>query len=224
MKYTFNTIPRFTVLTVGFLLCITHPAFSATSTSFSQKILSPKPFITFIDATDTPIKNPSITVPRISRSADVQHEQFVLGDEDQKIRIVNLIANSIWNVSIAATDGPRALWTNGNNYYDYNDTYTNGQDDTDLDGVGGYLLVDPSSALVEGIPNNELCPNGGLQKNTPSTFQEKGKLISSITLITGQALLEANCQWDVTGIELEQIIPAEQADGHYKIGLTLTII
>ena len=47
-------------------------------------------------------------------------------------------------------------------------------------------------------------------------------ILTQVVLVSAGATAGTNCTWDITGITLSQTIPAEQNQGTYSIGLTIT--
>lgn len=67
-----------------------------------------------------------------------------LGTSSERVRVDNTTTNPQWVASIAATDGPTALWSAGTPKYDFNDPTASAVDGADSsDSYGGQLSIDP---------------------------------------------------------------------------------
>lgn len=216
----YSSIAVFQVVVLATLI---SPVLAKTVTQFTQTILNGPQSIEIIDESGTSVAAPAVTIALPESSPLPQVVTAVLGSAQQRIRILNPSVDTPWSVSIAATQGPTALWSDGSNTYDYNDSQ-DGSDGPDPDTRGGALAIDPSSSVLAAYPSNGNCPSTGLSLGTPSSFNEHGQEVSSVTLISGSPVVAAYCQWDVTGIKLQQIVPGQQPPSQYNLDFTITII
>jgi hypothetical protein len=174
-----------------------------------------------VDAGGVPVANPSVSFPNKSFDLGCNPNVTILGISSEKIRITNTTASPAWTLSIGATAGATALWDGGGqNRYDFNDPSIDGcTDGGDADTVAGKLIVDPS---VGAIAAQGGCNATGLSLGAETSFAEGTQ--NSVTLISANGSAQTGCSWDVTGISLRQIIPAEQTEATYSLGLTLTLM
>jgi hypothetical protein len=201
--------------TLGTVSPATSVVISGTTTIVGAGTLS----IDIVDGTDTPVANPSVSMSSTSVSFTNQTSTGTLGTSSEKVYMTS-DSTTNWQVSIAATDGSIALWSNAgaNTYYDFNDSTANAQDGADTDVYGGQLTVDSS---VGTLTPGSGCSNTGLSLGSSSSFVEGSN--DSITLVTATSA-DTNCSWYLTGISLSQSIPEEQLSDSYSIDLTLTIV
>lgn len=176
-----------------------------------------------LDSTDNSVSAPTFAMSPQAISFECSSVSGGFGDTNNKIRISNISSNPKWGVSIAATNGVDSLWTKSDNtaFYDYNDWGGTpaGCTDADGDGYGGKLSLNASTA---NITPEDGCSNSGLSLS-PSTSFRKG-LVDSVQLITAGGAADPDCQWDVTDLSINQLIPPEQDLGNYNIDMTLTLV
>ncbi len=200
-------------------------AYAANTVSLSQVISDGVQAVDFVDADGVSVGSPSFSFSGLTFSSTYQTGTGTMGTSSQKIRVSNPTSDATWTVSIAATNGPTALWTTGSVTYDFNDSGATGADDADTDTKGGRLTIDPSGATVAGIPNDTDCsPSTGITKGSSAAFQEVVTAVSSISLLTGGGSATPYCAWDMTGISLSQVVPARQPSGTYSLGFTVSIL
>lgn len=191
--------------------------------AFQQTLPSPPGSLSVdvVDGAGVSVPYPSVAFSALPFSFESQTSNGTLGTSTQKIRITNTTTNPAWTLSLAATDGSAALWDSESHQYDFNDSLSTG-DDTDSDGVGGKLSIDPSAlSLTSLAPCTSIT---GLTRGSPSAFRETAPSTSSITLVQANALASTGCSWEITGVELSQTVPASQVSGVYQISFTLTIL
>ncbi len=174
-----------------------------------------------VDAANSSVVSPAVVFPSRTFDLTCQVSTATLGSSAQQLRVVNTTANAAWTLSLAATNGPTALWSDGGtNSYDFNDPTTAGcADGADTDTVAGQLAVDPSGATI--TPDTS-CSAAGVSKGAAAAFSQG--VTDSIPLVIGSASAEINCMWNITGISLSQQIPPEASNASYNLGLTLTLI
>lgn len=175
-----------------------------------------------VDGSGTSVGSPSITMSVLSTVFNCTQSTGTLGTPTEHIRVSNMSANAGWNLSLAPTDGPTALWRNVGNIaqYDFNDPTgsTPGcQDGPDADSVAGLLSVQMAAATL--TPQSG-CSTTNINFGADNTFDEGAT--DSVPLLTAAAGSNTECYWDLAGITLKQQIPAEQAPGTYSINFTIT--
>ncbi|MFZ1249597.1 MAG: hypothetical protein WAQ24_04750 [Candidatus Saccharimonadales bacterium] len=168
----------------------------------------------------------SVAAPALSFSAttfgfNCQTVAATLGVTTEQLSVSNTTATPGWALSIAATSGAAATWSDGGtNKYDYNDATTAGcADGTDADTFAGQMTINPSVATITPAAG---CTATGVAKGAQTAFIEG--TTNAITIATASATAPINCRWNITGLALSQTIPAEQVNATYSLGLTLTII
>ena len=164
----------------------------------------------FVDSSSQTVGDPSIEMSPLDTRFECQQSSSDLGTQDQLLRVSNTTFNPGWNVSIAATNGPGGEWSSTDNSYSFNDPDGDGCDN-------GQLSINPSSASVD---------PGGCSLNGVSLGADESYIAGSvddITIINSDASSDIGCDWDVTGVGVEQQVPAEVPAGEYSLDLTLTI-
>jgi hypothetical protein len=175
--------------------------------------------VNIVNESDESVVSPSMEMSLADYSDLYQTSSGNLGTSTQKIRISNTTAGPAWSVAIAASDGPTAVWDSGANSYDYNDPTAGANDGADADSVGGQMTIDPSTGTI--TPQSG-CSTTGVSFAGEASFSEGAQ--DSITLVNASGSAETNCYWDITGISIEQVIPAEQASGIYELPMTITVV
>lgn len=174
-----------------------------------------------VDASGVPVASPAIGFADVIFDLGCNFTLATLGTSTQKIRITNTTPYPAWSVNIAATNGATDYWfAGGNDKYDFNDPTVDGcTDGADADSLAGKLFVDSSTGTVTPVGG---CGTTGITLSPRTGFSEGTQ--DSIALVTAGSGAQTGCTWDVTGITLNQYIPAEQNAGTYSIGLTLTFL
>lgn len=186
--------------------------------TYTSGILS----VDIVDGSGNSVTSPAISLSALNASFSCQTSTGTLGTSSQKIRVNNTTANGNWTLSIAATNGATASWSNGSNSYDFNDssgTPAGCSDGGDADTRAGQLTIDPSAGT---ITPQTLCSSTGVSKGTSTAFTEG--TTNNINLMSASGSQIA-CYYDLTGISLSQKVPGElPASGTaYTINMTLTI-
>ncbi len=176
-----------------------------------------------VDASGISVGSPSFGFSSLIVPVVCGSTTATIGTAAQKLRLKNTTDDPSWTVSIAATGGATALWSDGGtNAYDYNDSGGSPggcSDSGDPDSKGGQLTINPSVSTVTPRP---VCSGTGISKGSSSAFSEGS--INAITLLNSSAGTDAWCYWDVTGISASQQIPGGQLPGSYSLNLTLTVV
>jgi hypothetical protein len=133
-------------------------------------------------------------------------------------------ANNGWNLTLAATGGATDSWDNGGvtESYDFNDpggAPAGCGDGGDTDSLAGQLSVDPSVASL--TADCTTCTTSNITLGSSSAYNEG--TTDSVTLLSAAAASDDTGRWYVTGIDLDQTIPAEQPNDSYSINMTLTV-
>lgn len=176
-----------------------------------------------VNSTGASVASPSFTMNTANYLFGCEEVSGILGTSNQRIRVSNMTANAAWTTSIAATDGPTALWKTGDGLqqYDYNESGGNPigcTDGTDTDTVVGKLRVEPSAATL--TPQAGGCTTNGISLGSNANFSEGS--VDAIGLMSASGSANIGCYWDLTGVPLKQYIPQAQANGSYTLNLTIT--
>lgn len=197
-------------------------AAAETTVNFSQAIFPSQQAIGLIDSTGESLTEPVVELqPSTSTTPQVITHQ--LSTEQQTLRIINPLANTPWSVTIAASDGPQAVWKSTSGQYDFNDA-VNGVDGVDEDVVGGSLTLNPLASIPTVATGSQDCTTNDLSMGSLARFEEGERRVSSITLVNGLPTSASYCSWDVLGIGMEQVVPADQSAGKYRLDFTITIL
>lgn len=202
--------------------------FAAATPTFNQTINPGTLAVDVVDASYVTVGSPSVTMGAVTTGFSCltggSAASGTLGTATQQIYVQNPgAANAGWDVTIAATSGTTATWSDGGtNTYDFNDGAGSGcTDGADTDTAKGQMTVDASGGTVA---------QGQYSSNTTSvtagssaSFQETGTPVSSITILTGAAGSDDLGDWKITGISVKNTIPAMQAAASYSLGMTLTV-
>lgn len=172
---------------------------------------------TIVDAGGTEVTTPQVSFPSTVVQTSCQNSTATLGISSQKLRVQNDLVTNGWDVSIAATDGASTLWEAGSLRYDFNDSAVC-SDGGDSDAYGGALEVQASSTTS--TPKSG-CTNTGVSIGSDASFIESS--VDAISLASADSSAARFCYWDLTGIGLEQSIPAATPSGNYTIDMTVTM-
>lgn len=192
---------------------------AAETTDLSQSINGALD-VKIVDGSGNEVASPNVTFASKNFAATSQNSAAVLGTASEKMRVTNPRGNvAIWALSLAATAGTTASWSNGVNNYDFNDPTALASDGADGDSVGGQLSVDPSAGTLAGVGTTATT---NLSLGSASAFNEG--TVNSIDILSAAAGAQKPGVWDLTGVNISQSIPAMQATGAYTINMTLTAI
>lgn len=201
--------------------------YAAPSSDLSQQIGSGTLTTDIRDATRTPLANASFPMSPIGFAFTCMNagssSTGTLGSNTQRIYIDNPdSADTGWVLTIAATNGPTALWSDlgATKTYDFNDPTSSGcNDGADADSVAGQLTIDPSIATLN--TDCTSCTNSNISLGSESSFVQG--TTNSVTLLSAASASDDIGRWYLTGIGVKQTVPSEQAAGDYTINLTLTV-
>lgn len=181
-----------------------------TATTFSQGINAGSLSIAVVDGDGNGVGGPSVGFGATSFSFDAQTTTGTLGIAAQKIRLNNPTATVTWSVTIGATGGDSAVWSDGGtNTYPYNNATAD----------NGRLTVDPSGSTITPWSG---CDNTNVSKGSSDYFVTGST--SSIDLMTAATGADPYCRWDLTSISLSQRIPASQPAATYTLAMTITAL
>lgn len=197
------------------------------SVTFSATI-NPGVLITDIrDKFGLSIPNPNVDLGKVINSRSCRYGNDALsaafGTEIQRIYVDNpKAALDGWSLTMAPVIKPQSTGWHGQKgeFLDYDDYGHDGLgcSDSDGDGAGGLLSVDSSKAQLRTdcqtcTPSNMFIGSGS------QTFSDS----SSLTLIKANSQSDYVGSWYVTGIKINQTVPALQPGDEYSIQFSLTV-
>lgn len=157
----------------------------------------------FVDSLGNQIGSPIFQISNTNFDINQKTISGVIGDSDNKIRIVNTTSNPLWTVSLSATNGSDSLWDNGSGQsYKFN-----GPD------LEGNMEIDPTLMNVSGA---------GVLKGSKQKFLKD--TVDSVTIAYSDNSSISDTIFDLENIGINQIIPASQSSGTYGLDIMLTII
>ena len=175
------------------------------------------------EAVDFPFASFSPKSYSYSCQKDSSASTGIFGSDSQRLYVMNPAnASNGFTLTIAATAGASATWTDSteNHEYDFNDPTGSGCDDgVDSDSMGGQLTIDPSVGTL--TTDCGACSISGVVKGDPASFIQGSN--DSVTLLNASASSDDVWRGYLTGVQLLQTIPGEQLPGSYVISLTVTV-
>ncbi len=180
--------------------------------------------VDIVNASGTSVASPSFAMNSFGLQFECSSASGTLGLDAQRLRVQNGTTTPTWTVSIAATSGATDLWRNvgDTQQYDFNDpsgSPAGCADGGDADTEAGQLTLNPSTATI--APESG-CSSANVSLGSSTAFNEG--TTNSIVLTSASASADADCYWDITGINMSQYIPKEQTIDSYSINFTITII
>ena len=177
------------------------------------KVFVPVLAVDIVDGAGDPVANPSAGFAPVNTSFACQTAAATLGTASQRVRVTNTTGSGDWTLTLEPTDGTSAEWSNGTDSYAFNDPAG-----APPGCESGQLAVDPSGGSV--TPQGS-CGTAGLSLGSGSAFSSTEQVMALLTASGSQT----GCEFDITGIELTQQIPAEvpASQSPYSIDMTLTI-
>jgi hypothetical protein len=170
--------------------------------------------IEIVDASGVTVASPSVPFGGLTAlTSTCQTATGTLGVSAQRIRITNDLLTNGWNASLAATGGPTVTWTSGPLQYDFNDS-----GGSPAGCLAGQLTVNPTVATV--TPKSG-CTTAGVSVGSNAAFTQG--VVNAITVTTASSSASRFCYWDITGVGLQQRVPAGTQPGTYGLDMTLTM-
>lgn len=164
--------------------------------------------VDIVDESGISVDTPSAQLGAITYSFKDQSTNGVLGTATEKIRLNNPTEVSTWSVTIAATDGISAEWSDGNgNTLDFNNPN------------GGQLSLNPSVGNVTEADGSSI---DGISLGSEASFSEG--VVDSITLYSANSSAQSYARYDLIDVDLEQTIPARTPATDYTLNLTITAL
>ena len=176
--------------------------------------------IRFADATNATLTNPTtvFSVAMTSKTASTKTAKLS-NNSSQQLEVANSLSTTGWSVSLAATGGSTAKWTQtgGTANYDFNNSNAN----------RGQLSVDLSSSVFTAsgsTPLGQACTTAGLSYGAGGAFVAGTASANAITLATASNSSGLTCLFKLQDISLKQTIPAYQKPGTYTLPVTVTVV
>ena len=175
--------------------------------------------IRFADATNATLTNPTtvFSAAMTSRTASTTTAKLS-NNSSQQLEVTNSLSTTGWSVSLAATGGSTAKWTQTGDAANYAFNSTN----TDQ----GQLSVDLSSSAFTAsgsMPLGQACTTAGLSYGAGGAFVAGTASANAITLATASNS-SLTCLSKLKNISLKQTIPAYQKPGTYTLPVTVTVV
>lgn len=167
-----------------------------------------------VNSSNVPISSPSFAMTASTTSFSCQTTTGTLGNSNARIRAaVGSDYNFGWTLSLGATGGTSATWSNGSgSTYAYNNPAGSGC-------TAGQLTVSGASATYQ-----HACIGAGIGVSTFSGVDSYSNgSVDAITLISAGVAANLGCYRYAYGYTLTQNIPPEKRSGTYTLGLTLTM-
>ena len=176
--------------------------------------------IRFADATNATLTNPTtvFSVAMTSKTASTKTAKLS-NNSSQQLEVANSLSTTGWSVSLAATGGSTAKWTQTGDAANYAFNSTN----TDQ----GQLSVDLSSSAFTAsgsMPLGQACTTAGLSYGAGGAFVAGTASANAITLATASSSSGLTCLFKLQDISLKQTIPAYQKPGTYTLPVTVTVV
>lgn len=174
------------------------------------------------DANGKSISKPIVDLGKVINTLSCRNNDALtgtLGNNNQRIYVYNpKAAFDGWTLSIAPSDGVSAKWQGKHDNFDFNDAGGSGCSDSDNDGRGGLMSIDPSNAQIQ---TDCLTCSSSFVSITHLSNQYFSDS-NSITLMSATGDADELGRWYVTGVGVEQTIPSGQDGDTYSIDMVLT--
>ena len=176
--------------------------------------------VRFADATNATLTNPTtvFSAAMTSRTASTTTAKLS-NNSSQQLEVANSLSTTGWSVSLAATGGPTAKWTQTGSAANYAFNSTNVDQ--------GQLSVDLSSSAFTAsgsTPLGQACTTAGLSYGAGGAFVAGTASANAITLATASSSSGLTCLFKLQDISLKQTIPAYQKPGTYTLPVTVTVV
>ena len=176
--------------------------------------------IRFADATDATLTNPTTVFSAAMTGKTASTTTAKLSNNSsQQLEVANSLSTTGWSVSLAATGGPTAKWTQTGGAANYAFNSTNVDQ--------GQLSVDLSSSAFTAsgsTPLGQACTTAGLSYGIGGAFVAGTASANSVTLATASSGSGLTCLFKLQNITLKQTIPAYQKPGMYTLPVTVTVV
>ena len=176
--------------------------------------------IRFADTADATLTNPTTVFSAAMTGKTASTTTAKLSNNSsQQLEVANSLSTTGWSVSLAATGGPTAKWTQTGGAANYAFNSTNADQ--------GQLSVDLSSSAFTAsgsTPLGQACTTAGLSYGAGGAFVAGTASANAITLATASSSSGLTCLFKLQDISLKQTIPAYQKPGTYTLPVTVTVV
>lgn len=192
-------LSMFAALFAAVAVMLPASVFAATTPTLSQQINPGIQSMDIVDGSGVSVSSPAVSFTALPFSFSCQTNTATFGTASQKVAVKNQR-----KAQVSVTMAGSGTWTSGTDTYNYNDGAGSGCTTGQLSVSGGTF----TKTAGANTPTNTL-PGGAFAGATP------------VTLFATSGTKYA---WDgeLTGYTLTQKVPAEQIDGTYSLGMTLT--
>lgn len=217
------------VVTVAVAGLTSGTVLAANDSDFNQTINAGTLSTGIFDASRVAVVSPSVTMSAMNFSFDCQAggsaSSGLFGTNSERVYVSNPDgADNGWTLTIAATGGATARWQNGGatRFIDFNDASgstagcSDGADASDT--TAGQMTVDANAGTL--TADCGTCTTSNVSKGSSASFNQG--TVDSITLLNAAASSDDIWRGYLTGIDIDQTIPAETPADSYQINLTLT--
>jgi len=211
-----------------FVLSMGSSVFAASNPTLTQTITAGVLSTDILDATRTPVTSPTVTMSTKAFSFDCQAginaSSGTLGTNSERVYLINPSgANNGWTLTMAATAGATATWSNAGatNKFDFNDPSgapAGCADGADTDTQSGQMTVDPSVGTL--TTDCSSCTLTGVTKGASAAYSQG--VTDSVTVLSAGATSDDVWRGYLTGGSIKQVIPGETPADAYSLNLTLT--
>lgn len=179
--------------------------------------------VDIVDNSGNSVATPNVSFSNLTTSNACQTSTATFGTSSEKIRVYNTTSQPQWSLTLAATSGTTSLWqTSGSERYDFNDASGSPAgcgEGADADSYAGQLSIDFSSAVITPEPG---CSATGISLGSGTAFDEG--TVDNIQLAQASGSADTGCYWDITNIQVTQMVPGGQPSGSYDIEFNLSIV
>lgn len=204
------------------------PVLAANNSSFSQTINAGTLNTDITDASRVTVASPAITMSAVTFSFDCQAggsaSSGTFGTNTERIYVSNPdAADAGWTLTMAATSGATTRWANGGatQHIDYNDptgSTAGCTDGADADSTPGQMTVNPNVGTL--TTDCTSCATTNVSKGSSTAFSQGS--VDSVTLLNAAGTSDDIWRGYLTGVDIDQTIPANTPADTYTINLTLT--
>lgn len=193
------------IMTIGVLVAapVAYAATTANS-QLTQGITAGALSTSVVDASSNVVASPSFGMSSVTSSTNAtQNSTGTFGTNAQRIAVDNPgSANDGWTLALSAA----GAWTDGAKTYPFN-AATAG---------AGQLSVDPATSTITPVTGTAT----GVTKGTAGTFSGS---TTSVTLLNAGSTSDDVWNGYLTGVGLNQTIPAATPVGNYSLTVTQTV-
>lgn len=203
--------------------------YAADDTDLNQTINAGTLVTDIRDASRVTVASPAVAFSGATFSFDClsggSRPSGTFGTNVERIYVDNPgAADNGWTLTLAATGGATDSWDNGGatEQYDFNDpggAPGGCGDGGDADSLAGQLSVNPAVGTL--TADCTTCNSTNITLGSSTAYNQG--TTDSVTLVNAAAGSDDTGRWYLTGVDMDQTIPAEQVNDSYSINMTLTV-